>query len=76
MVYFLRNFPTQNHWPKIENKTEKVYCISNCRLNIQAKDKVKLKKIQLALWFVHANTQYVPLVHQFCLNSASSRLQL
>ena len=50
MLYFLRNSPTQNYWPKTENKTEKIYyCISNCRLNIQAKDKVKLKKIQLAL---------------------------
>ena len=58
----LKKLSTQNHWPKIENKTKLVYyCISNCRLNTQAKDKVKLKKVQLALWFVHTNTQYVPL---------------
>ena len=79
MVYFLRNFPTQNHWPKffLENKTERVYyCISNCTLNMEVKDQVKLKKVQLVLWFVHTNTLYVPLVHQFCLTSASSHLQL
>ena len=35
--------------PKIENETEKFYSISNCRLNIQAKDKLKLRNIQLAL---------------------------
>ena len=77
MVHFLRNFPTHYHWPKffLENKTERVYyCISNCRLNIQAKCKVKFIKIHLVLWFVHTNILYIPLVHQFCLTSASSHL--